>query len=56
MVNYDNDYDKLSNQPTINGVTLEHNKTFEQLGEQLISDNELAAIIDRNFRRVFGGS
>lgn len=55
-VNYDNDYNKLSNKPTINGVELQGNKTFENLGEKQISESELTAMIDKWFRTVFGGN
>lgn len=39
------DYEALSNKPSINGVTLIRNNTFEQLGLQAITNEEIAEIV-----------
>lgn len=39
------DYEKLINKPSINGVTLTQNKTFEDLGDHVLSNLEIMAII-----------
>ena len=36
-----NDYEKLKNKPQINGVELIHNKSFSDLGMDIISNQEL---------------
>lgn len=42
-----NDYEKLENRPSINDVTLEKNKTFEQLGMVPLTNMEIMQIINR---------
>lgn len=41
----DGDYEKLSNKPSIEGVTLEKNKTFKQLGLDTLSVQEIEKIL-----------
>lgn len=40
------DYEALSNKPSINGVTLIGNNTFEQLGLHPVNSNEIHDIVD----------
>ena len=40
------DYNKLINRPSIEGVTLEGNKTFEELNLRPVTNAELAALLD----------
>lgn len=49
------DYEQLENKPQINGVELNGNKTFEELGEQTITNVELQDIINTQYQLVFGG-
>ena len=49
------DYDVLENKPRINGVELVGNKTFEDLGEETISNAELQSIIEAQYNLIFGG-
>lgn len=49
------DYEQLENKPQINGVELDGNKTFEELGEQTITNVELQDIINTQYQLVFGG-
>lgn len=44
-------YDELYNKPKINGVTLMGDRSFEDLGENSMTNMEIASI----FNRVFGG-
>lgn len=39
------DYEALTNKPSVNGVTLVGNNTFEQLGLQAITSEEIAEIV-----------
>lgn len=48
-------YEQLENKPQINGVELNGNKTFEELGEQTITNVELQDIINTQYQLVFGG-
>lgn len=41
----DGDYNKLSNKPSIEGVVLEQNKTFKQLGLDTLSVQEIEKIL-----------
>lgn len=50
------DYEDLFNKPSINGVELKGNKTFEQLGEETLTNSELKDIIDSQFDLIFGGN
>ena len=45
------DYNHLENKPSINGVTLENDKSFEELGVETMRNSEILEI----FNRVFGG-
>lgn len=45
------DYEALSNKPKINGVTLIGDRSFEDLGEESLTNMEIISI----FNRVFGG-
>lgn len=47
------DYEQLENRPSINGQELIGNKTFEELGEETISNQELKDIIDKYYMEVF---
>ena len=40
------DYEKLTNKPKINGVKLESNKSFEELGYDSVTNTELKSIYD----------
>lgn len=46
------DYNKLSNKPKINGVELIGDRSFEDLGEENLTNIEILTI----FSRVFGGN
>lgn len=48
-------YEDLEDKPSINGVELAGNKTFEELGEQTITNAELAQIINEQYNMIFGG-
>lgn len=45
------DYKDLLNKPSINGVTLVDDKSFEELGVETLRNSEILEI----FNRVFGG-
>ena len=45
-------YEDLFNKPKINGVTLTGDRSFEDLGEENMSNLEIATI----FNKVFGGN
>ena len=45
---YEKDYNNLKNKPSIEGVTLENDKTFEELGLTPISAQELADMWNDN--------
>ncbi|MBR6337527.1 MAG: hypothetical protein IKR76_07315 [Ruminococcus sp.] len=45
---YENDYNNLKNKPQIEGVPLENDKTFEELGLTPISAEELADMWNDN--------
>lgn len=49
------DYNQLSNKPSINGVELVGNKSFEDLGENTITNAELQSIINEQYNLIFGG-
>lgn len=53
---YENDYNQLINKPSINGVELQNNKTFEQLGREDIRNQRIKQIIDDQYEAIFGGS
>lgn len=49
------DYNALQNHPAINGVELQGNKTFEELGREDIANNRIKQIIDTQYDLIFGG-
>lgn len=49
------DYEKLSNKPKINGEELSGNKTFEQLGEETLTTDNIRDSVDKAFKAIFGG-
>ena len=42
----ENDYNKLKNKPSINGISLENNKSFEDLGCDSVTNTELKSIYE----------
>lgn len=44
------DYNNLYNKPSINEVELKGNKTFEELGDHLLTNLEIKEIFDRVFK------
>ena len=44
------DYDILQNKPRYNGVVWEGNKTFEDVGDYNLTNQQIKAIFDRVFR------
>lgn len=42
---YENDYEKLKNKPSINGVELVKNKSFDELGVSPMTNSEILEII-----------
>ena len=42
---YENDYEKLKNKPSINGVELIKNKSFDELGVSPMTNSEILEII-----------
>ena len=42
---YENDYEKLKNKPSINGVELIKDKSFEELGVSPMTNSEILEII-----------
>lgn len=49
-------YAELPDKPSINGVPLEGDKSFEELGELTLTNSELKDLIDAQFDLIFGGS
>lgn len=47
------DYNGLANLPSINGVKLEGDKSFPELGEDTITNSEIKAIIDKMYSAIF---
>ena len=43
-------YNDLANKPSINEVELKGNKTFEELGDHLLTNIEIKQIFDRVFK------
>ena len=52
---YENDYNLLNNKPSINGVELVNDKSFEQLGREDIRNRRIKEIIDEQYDAIFGG-
>jgi hypothetical protein len=50
------DYEELVHKPSINGVELVGDKTFEELGREDISNSRIKAIIDASYDLIFGGN
>lgn len=50
------DYNPLRNKPSINGVTLKGDKTFEELGREDIRNVRIKEIIDTQYELIFGGN
>lgn len=48
------DYEDLLNLPSINGVELVGNKTFEDLGREDIRNSRIKQIIDTQYDLIFG--
>lgn len=48
-------YAELANKPRINGVELVGNRTFEDLGEETITNTEIMDIVRQQYSIVFGG-
>ena len=44
-------YPDLTDKPSINGVTLIYDKSFEELGVETLTNLEIKSIFDRVFRR-----
>ena len=49
-------YASLPDKPRINGVTLENDKTFEELGREDIRNARIKEIIDTEYENIFGGN
>ena len=53
---YENNYEKLINKPSINGVELINDKSFEDLGRDDIKNKRIKEIIDEQYDLIFGGN
>ena len=42
---YENDYEKLKNKPSINGVELVQDKSFEDLGDHILTNFEILELM-----------
>ena len=42
---YENDYEKLHNKPKINGVELVQDKSFEELGDHVLTNFEILELV-----------
>lgn len=42
---YENDYEKLNNKPKINGVELVQDKSFEDLGDHILTNFEILELM-----------
>lgn len=49
------DYDKLNNKPSINGVELSGDRSFEDLGRLNMRNIRIKSIIDNAYNEIFGG-
>lgn len=49
------DYTQLRNLPTLNGEEIIGDKSFEDYGEQTITNTELQNIINTQYNLIFGG-
>ncbi len=50
-----NDYEKLTHKPSLNGVIIRGEKTFEDYGEGTLTNAEIKEIVDKQFKEIFGG-
>ena len=48
------DYKNLTNKPSVNGVTLEGNKSLKDLGDDSLSTEDIRNSVDKAFQIVFG--
>ena len=44
---YENDYEKLHNKPKINGVELVQDKSFEELGDHVLTNFEILELMKK---------
>ena len=44
---YENDYEKLKNRPSINGVELVQDKSFEDLGDHILTNFEILELMKK---------
>lgn len=42
---YENDYEKLKNKPSVNGVELVQDKSFEDLGDHILTNFEILELM-----------
>ena len=49
-------YAELPDKTSINGVVLENDKTFEELGREDIRNSRIKEIIDTEYENIFGGN
>lgn len=42
---YENDYEKLKNKPSVNGVELAQDKSFEDLGDHVLTNFEILELM-----------
>ena len=42
---YENDYEKLHNKPSINGIELVQDKSFEELGDHVLTNFEILELM-----------
>ena len=42
---YENDYEKLKNKPSINGIELVQDKSFEELGDHVLTNFEILELM-----------
>ena len=42
---YENDYEKLKNRPSINGIELVQDKSFEELGDHVLTNFEILELM-----------
>lgn len=50
------DYPYLTHKPSINGVVLVDDKSFEELGREDITNRRIREIIDEQYNTIFGGT
>lgn len=52
---YTDNYNVMTHKPAINGITLEGDKSFEELGEHTLTNSELKDLVDTQYDLIFGG-